>query len=340
MFTRCIRCQRSLGENTELAHLRVGRRIAFDSSNGRVWVVCTRCDQWNLVPIEERWEALDECVRLAATAEARGTGTELGIAQTTSGLELLPVGGLSDADIATRRYRRRLSARQSRSRMFALMLAAAVVSLGIVASRATSSVEVGLYIGAVGLSWLGVVLSNPPQFRPTVVHLTDRTLRLWPWQVSTLRLESSDEARPVIVIRRRHGTLRLAGGDAVGVLAAVLPRINGSSCALASVRTAAANVNEAEAQKRRRPWEHIANDSSVTELIHTPPERRLALEIAVTEELEQSELTARATSLGASVSDEEAIAEIADDLLVPDDVAQRLRKARESRDAARDSDAT
>src|SRR5512143_3170352 len=58
VYSRCFRCDRSLGKNGELAHLPVGRRIAFDSKKGRIWVICMRCDQWNLVPIEERWEAV------------------------------------------------------------------------------------------------------------------------------------------------------------------------------------------------------------------------------------------------------------------------------------------
>src|SRR5688572_21345683 len=65
VYHTCLRCDRSLGANTELPHLRVGRKIAFDTRRGRLWVICSRCGQWNLTPLEERWEALEECERLA-----------------------------------------------------------------------------------------------------------------------------------------------------------------------------------------------------------------------------------------------------------------------------------
>ncbi|MEO8448301.1 MAG: hypothetical protein ABI647_00835 [Gemmatimonadota bacterium] len=39
--------------------LTVGRRSAFDSANGRLWVVCKKCDRWNLTPLGDRSEALD-----------------------------------------------------------------------------------------------------------------------------------------------------------------------------------------------------------------------------------------------------------------------------------------
>ena len=106
MFSRCIRCNKPFPKNSEIDELPLGRRMAFDTAKGRLWVVCTHCEQWNLVPLEERWEAVEQCERLAASAEATATGSKLGIAQTSSGLELLRVGGLSQTDIANWRYGR------------------------------------------------------------------------------------------------------------------------------------------------------------------------------------------------------------------------------------------
>jgi hypothetical protein len=47
-------CNRALGENQVVEHFPVGRRLAFDAEKGRLWVVCRRCERWNLSPIEER----------------------------------------------------------------------------------------------------------------------------------------------------------------------------------------------------------------------------------------------------------------------------------------------
>ena len=131
MYHTCLRCNGSLGANTEISHLEVGRRIAFDTHRGRLWVICTHCGQWNLTPLEERWEALEECEHLARKAEARGSGTTAALAKTESGLELLRVGGMSDADIANWRYGRRIDERNRGHLWWLMPLEGVAVSIGM-----------------------------------------------------------------------------------------------------------------------------------------------------------------------------------------------------------------
>jgi hypothetical protein len=54
----------------------VGRRLAFDTEKGRLWVLCARCRSWNLAHLEERWEAVEEAER-AFEGAMLGAGTEL-----------------------------------------------------------------------------------------------------------------------------------------------------------------------------------------------------------------------------------------------------------------------
>ena len=110
VYSTCLRCDRALGRNSELPHLHVGRRVAFDTTTGRAWVICPSCSQWNLVPVEERWEVLADCGRVALEPEARVAGGMIGLAE-TAGLELLRVGAMPAEDIATWRYGRRLRLR-------------------------------------------------------------------------------------------------------------------------------------------------------------------------------------------------------------------------------------
>ena len=37
----------------------VGRRLAFDSAKGRLWVVCRKCQRWNLTPLKVRFKGED-----------------------------------------------------------------------------------------------------------------------------------------------------------------------------------------------------------------------------------------------------------------------------------------
>lgn len=59
----CLFCLQRLGNNEAIEHFPVGRRLAFDPAKGRLWVVCRKCERWNLTPLEERWEAIEECER-------------------------------------------------------------------------------------------------------------------------------------------------------------------------------------------------------------------------------------------------------------------------------------
>ena len=64
MYSTCLFCNSSLGVNEQITAFPVGQRLAFDPARGRLWVICARCSRWNLSPLEERWEAIDECERL------------------------------------------------------------------------------------------------------------------------------------------------------------------------------------------------------------------------------------------------------------------------------------
>jgi hypothetical protein len=63
MFSTCLFCHGPLGRNDAIAPFAVGRRLAFDAKKGRLWVICPDCSRWNLTPVEERWEAIEECER-------------------------------------------------------------------------------------------------------------------------------------------------------------------------------------------------------------------------------------------------------------------------------------
>ena len=64
MYSTCTFCHTSLGRNEAIERFSVGRRLAFDQAKGRLWVVCPNCQQWNLSPLEERWEAIEAGERL------------------------------------------------------------------------------------------------------------------------------------------------------------------------------------------------------------------------------------------------------------------------------------
>jgi hypothetical protein len=92
MFRNCLHCTADLGANDAIEAFPVGRRLAFDASQGRLWVVCGRCGRWNLTPVEERWEAIEQCARRFQATRTRVSTAEIGLARTHGGLELIRIG--------------------------------------------------------------------------------------------------------------------------------------------------------------------------------------------------------------------------------------------------------
>src|SRR5215212_1659693 len=109
MYTSCLFCHTDLGANYFLPTFPVGRRLAFDPKKGRLWVICTRCGRWNLTPLEERWEAIDEAERLFRGTRLRMSTDNIGLAQFRGGFELVRIGPALLPEIASWRYGTRLA---------------------------------------------------------------------------------------------------------------------------------------------------------------------------------------------------------------------------------------
>ena len=85
MYSTCLFCHASLGANEVIEHFPVGRRLAFDATRGRLWAVCGVCRQWNLTPLEERWEAIEEAERGQAHTIVLGSHGKHGLAKALLG---------------------------------------------------------------------------------------------------------------------------------------------------------------------------------------------------------------------------------------------------------------
>src|ERR671915_911324 len=113
MYHHCLFCQTDLGSNDSVERFPVGRRLAFDAAKGRLWVVCPRCARWNLTPLEERWEAIEQCERLYRGTRLRVSTDNVGLARLRDGLELVRIGPALYPEIASWRYGTRLLQRDA-----------------------------------------------------------------------------------------------------------------------------------------------------------------------------------------------------------------------------------
>lgn len=116
MYRHCPACTRDLGRNEALEHFPVGKRLAFDVERGRLWALCPRCRSWNLAPIEERWEAVEEAERRFEHAE-EGLATEhITLGKLRDGTELVRIGKARAPELAGWRYAQRIQDRYRRAR--------------------------------------------------------------------------------------------------------------------------------------------------------------------------------------------------------------------------------
>ncbi len=148
MYATCLFCHGKLGANESIEPFPVGKRLAFDAARGRLWVVCGRCGRWNLSPMEERWEAIEECERRFRATRVRVTTTNIGLARLNDGTELVRIGQPLRPEFAAWRYGRRFARRRTHAQIIA---AGAVLSAGAGAIAFAPLLVPALTMGAISV---------------------------------------------------------------------------------------------------------------------------------------------------------------------------------------------
>jgi len=246
LYTTCLFCHTDLGANHHLPTFPAGRRLAYDAKKGRLWVICTRCGRWNLTPLEERWEAIDESERLFRGTRLRMSTDNVGLAQFRGGFELVRVGPALLPEIASWRYGTRLARydpEETDARPGLFIRGARLIA------RATAGALVG-YAHSVGFSdeavlrmrtfrrGRGILLRAADEFgHPIVVryeHLGDAELvrpeKDAPWQLK---------------LRHDSGLATLAQGPALRVAGKMLATLNVGVASHAEVQHAIAKLDDA-----------------------------------------------------------------------------------------------
>lgn len=189
MYSTCLFCNSSLGTNEVVEHFPIGRRLAFDEATGRLWVVCRKCERWNLSPLEERWEAIEECERLFRETKLRVSTDNIGLAKVSEGLELVRIGRPQRPEMAAWRYGDQFGRRRRRYYTYAGIGAAAVAGVYVVGPA------LGLYaIGGVGF------LGQMPQLMAQGYRRAFGRVKVpMPWMEKPLVLEAEQVAKVSVV---------------------------------------------------------------------------------------------------------------------------------------------
>ncbi len=334
-------CKKSLGSNDVVEEFPVGRRLAFDAARGRLWVVCRRCERWNLSPLEERWEAVETCERLFRGTRVRTSSANIGLARHPEGLELVRIGKPLRPEFAAWRYGDQFGRRRRRAAVFGTVAGAASVG--------------GMALGGwmVGLGGLGVgsliyrSIEAWQTFRPSAFFRPEDGDLRWMngFGIRRARLVPASDETGFSVEARSRSVLtekkeRFEGQDAVRVLRAILPRVNAKGGRLTTVQSAVRRIEYAGNPHRfvrRLARRHQYYSAGQMRALEGPA--RLALEMALHEEQERRALEGELWRLEQAWREAEEIAAIADRLLLPEGAA-RLLDQHSGRDPGQTPDPT
>jgi hypothetical protein len=356
VYTTCLFCHADLGRNEVLDAFPVGRRLAYDQAKGRLWVVCRRCERWNLTPQEERWEAMEQAERLYRGTRLRAATDNVGLARLRDGTELVRIGTPLRPEFAAWRYGDQFGRRRNRQLLMAGG-AVAVVSAFVVA---------GPVMGLFSMGGLGQVpnmlnlLNHARRSRRRIAvndEPGDRALAVSLIGAARARLEPDPDGGFALVVpayageasgrwsatawRHRPADTRLTGGAAVVAASRILPHVNQGGGGGPQVRAAvdlldraggtdalfATLARDARRHQSAFGWTRSAN-SGPGSLGGLAVAARLALEMAAHEEQERRALDGELRELEAAWRGAEEIAAIADDLLLPEGLGAKLDQLR------------
>jgi hypothetical protein len=346
MYATCLFCNKPLGANKTLETFPVGRRLAFDAAKGRLWVVCSHCERWNLSPLEERWEAIEAAERLFHDTRRRVSTDNIGLAKLRDGTTLVRIGQPLRPEFAAWRYGDQFGRRRRRQLLIA---GGAVAGVGGI-------IALGAYAGVIGgIGWLAVragaiaVNGNPEAVvakintpQTGVVHVRRRHL-------AETALGRGADGGLAIDLRFKNGQAHFEGREAQRIASIVIPKVNrfgGNKKAIAGAVDEIERAGSADRfidrltqsthvytrpRNTGRRWGRDSMSTSFTKhgLFGLPGEYRLALEMALHEEAERRAFEGELADLERAWQEAEEIAAISDNLFVPPNVTQSLERLRQ-----------
>jgi hypothetical protein len=337
MYRSCIFCSAALGSNESIERFPVGRSLAFDAGKGRLWAVCGTCTRWNLAPIEERWEAIEDAERLFRDTRLRVQSENVGLAKLPDGTRLIRVGQALRGELAAWRYGESLVRRRRGYQLAGgtVVVAGAGLAGGGIAGLGFSLMA-GYYIFMfVHAGWKGRRNRRVLQrFRPRPAAEGGRpvTVRCWDmWGAQLLepegggigihfpRLRETWEERIPFdggsYVQMRSAPLVVTGEPARALLGRGMVFVNERGARADAVGAALRWIEAAGS-----PESILQHAAKTGHTLLTPekkapePLRNLALEMALHEETERRALDGELAMLEAMWREAEEIAAIADRL--------------------------
>ncbi len=323
MYSTCIHCNAKLGANEVIEIFPVGRRLAFDAARGRLWVVCPKCHRWNLTPLEERWEAIEECERQFRGTRLRASTDNIGLAKVREGLELVRVGKPQRPEMAAWRY-----AREFKRRWVTVGLpltGAAVVFTGAQALNIAELFSPVLVWSVLGAAVGATALTLARGFRARVAQPDGTIATLSAKNISEVLLLPAGPRGWALQYDGPAGPVTSEGAPARHALRAILTAQNfqgarGSRIARAVDQLDQAGSSDTYIERLAR----AASRAGESKIHWLGPDVTLALEMALHEETERRALDGELDALVQEWELAEEIAAISDGMMLPPAVLARF----------------
>lgn len=313
MYRTCAFCNGNLDGDGGPSGLGVGRRLAFDEWKGRLWVICPKCSRWNLAPLDERLERIEALARAAGEGRVAAATEHVALIRWRT-YDFVRVGKPQRLEFATWRYGERIRARRREQLKFVVPVTVAALGLAVavnVAAGGSLGVFVWnmpnmarmMYTGMVGRRRVGLV-------EPPICERCGTVLELRAKHVAYARVVRQAQVDMALILS--CPTCHTEGAMLVGHEAQVALRQGLTYLALARGSRQRAEDAARLVESAGGP-DQLINDVARRELTlrSLAAERRLALEMAVDEQVEVEELERH-------WKEAEEIAEIADGTLSSD----------------------
>ncbi len=336
MYSRCLVCHTPFPANEALEHMPLGLRVAYDPGRGRLWAVCRECRRWSLLPLEERWEALEELEKIVRDKARLLSQTENIALLRWERLEIVRVGRAELAEQAWWRYGTELARRRQRFKTLS--------TVGAVGAGA--AIWGGMATGAVTLFAAWILWDTVPGKVPDAARwlrfgsdawrgrarcaTCGKTFHRFPYRRrQDLFLRRGGEAQAPLLSYRcpacrdfREGGLQLQGQEAERTLRRVLAYHHFDGASERTVTSATRLIQEAGAPEELSRI-LLRNGKRLGELGRTGG---IALEIAANESSEQRLLELELAELEAHWRTEEELASIIDGELTPVPLLEMVRR--------------
>lgn len=341
MYSTCIFCHSDLGTNDAIEHFPVGQRLAYDADKGRLWVICGGCARWNLSPLDERWEAIEDAERIFRATRTRVTTDNIGMARLPGGVQLVRIGKALRPEFAAWRYGRRFTRRRLNVQLATGAASAAATLAGVVYGPLLMPALLTGTMSIIAFPGFTTVMGAVPMVG---------ALALRDYLLDDLVVARFRRGKRVLVVRERHvrdaefhmagdyPTIRMPhddgwryadGAEALHMTSVLLARANRFGGSPVRVDDAVARIEHAgdatrylHEASRLVSWREgrvmsRLNDMRRLGALHLRPVERLALEMSMHEESERRALEGELDLLRDAWREAEELAAIADSLLEP-----------------------